>query len=78
MLPITYANAHQRLLHVQEQQTHVRLEPAIVVPQELRAASQEKHVSLELASVEQRVAVPELRQGRIVILLTTFANVHRR
>ena len=78
MLPITYANAHQRLLHVQEQQTHVRLEPATVVPQELRAASQEKHVSLELASVEPRVAVPELRQGRIVILPITFANVHRR
>ena len=78
MLPITYANALQRVLHVQEQQTHVRLEPAFVVPQGLRVASQEKHVSLELASVEQRVAVPELRQGRIVILPITFANVHRR
>ena len=65
-------------MRVVEQQIHVLLELAIVVLQELRAASQEKHVSLELASVEQRVAVPELRQGRIVILPTTFANVHRR
>ena len=59
MLLIMYANAHQRLLHVQEQQTRVRLEPAIVVPQGLRVASQEKLVSLELVSVERRVVVPE-------------------
>ena len=78
MLLITYANAHQRLLHVQEQRTHVRLEPAIVAPQELRVVSQEKRVSLELASVEPRAAVLEFRQGRIVILPITFANVHRR
>ena len=76
MLPITYANAHRRLLHVQEQQTHVRLELAIVVPQGLRVASLEKLVSLELASVEPRAAVLEFRQGRIVMLPITYVNVH--
>ena len=76
MLPITYANAHQRLLHVQEQRTHVRLEPAIVVPQGLRVASLEKLVSLELASAEPRPAVLESRQGRIVMLPITYVNVH--
>jgi len=78
MLPITYANAHRRLLHVQEQQTRVPLEPAIVVPQGLRVASPEKLVSLELASVERRAAVLEFRQGRIAMLLITYANAHQR
>ena len=78
MLPITYANAHRRLLHVQEQQTRVRLELAIVVPQGLRVASLEKLVSLELASVEPRAAVLEFRQGRIVMLPITYVNVHRQ
>ena len=76
MLPTTYANALQRLRRVQEQQTRVRLEPAIVVPQGLRVASLEKLVSLELASVEPRPAVLEFRQGRIVMLPITYVNVH--